>query len=63
MQKVYPKKINNITWSAIQITTAAGICSVVDIVLNNINNYQGFITQESFMLDEILKNRFGCYYA
>jgi len=63
VQKVYPKEINGIIWSAIQITTAAGICSVVDIVLNDIKNYQGFITQETFNLHDILKNRFGCYYA
>ena len=62
VQKVYPKEINGVIWSAIQITTAAGICSVVDIVLNDINSYKGFITQEQFSLDEILKNRFGCYY-
>jgi len=63
VHKVYPIEINNNIWSAIQITTAAGICSVVDIVLNDINNYQGFVTQESFLLDNILKNRFGCYYS
>ncbi len=63
VKKVYPKKINNIDWSAIQITTAAGICSVVDLVLTNINNYQGFVTQESFSLEEIINNRFGNYYA
>ncbi|MFV2061080.1 MAG: saccharopine dehydrogenase family protein, partial [Gammaproteobacteria bacterium] len=63
VQKVYPKDINGITWSAIQITTAAGICSVVDIVLQDINRYKGFVTQERFLLSDILENRFGCYYA
>jgi len=63
VQKVYPKEINNIDWSAIQITTAAGICSVVDIVLNDISRYEGFVTQESFLLNDILENRFGCYYS
>jgi saccharopine dehydrogenase-like NADP-dependent oxidoreductase len=63
VQKVYPKEINGVVWSAIQITTAAGICSVVDIVLHDINSYKGFVTQERFLLDDILKNRFGCYYS
>lgn len=63
VKKIYPKKINDITWSAIQITTAAGICSVVDLVLNNISHYHGFVTQESFSLDDILDNRFGGYYS
>ncbi len=63
VKKVYPKEINNHIWSAIQITTAAGICSVIDLTLSNINQYKGFITQESFLLEDILKNRFGCYYT
>lgn len=63
VKKVYPKEINGVTWSAIQVTTAAGICSVVDLVLKNISHYHGFVTQESFLLDDILGNRFGGYYS
>lgn len=63
VKKFYPKTIDNITWSAIQMTTATSICFAVDTVLNNKNHYQGLIRQEQFSLDDLLKNRFGNYYA
>ena len=63
VKKIYPETINGKLWSSIQVTTAAGICGVVDIVLNNINNYHGFVTQEQIGLDEFVANRFGKYYA
>lgn len=63
VKKIYPETINGKLWSSIQVTTAAGICGVVDIVLNNIDSYKGFVTQESISLDDFIANRFGKYYA
>lgn len=63
VKKFYPKKLNQHRWSAIQMTTASSICSVVAIVLNNPEKYHGFIEQEKFSLDEITGTRFGTYYA
>jgi len=63
VKKFYPKIINGHRWSAIQLTTASGICSVVDIVLTSPNKYNGFTRQEQFSLDELCSNRFGEYYA
>jgi saccharopine dehydrogenase-like NADP-dependent oxidoreductase len=63
VNKVYPQVVSGRLWSAIQITTAAGICSVADIVLSNPGRYSGFVAQEQFSLPEILGNRFGQYYA
>ena len=63
VKKIYPETINGKLWSSIQVTTAAGICGVVDIVLNNIDKYHGFVTQEQISLDEFVANRFGKYYA
>lgn len=63
VKKFYPKRINGHRWSAIQLTTASGICGVVDLVLNNTQKYSGFVSQEQFSFDELLKNRFGEYYA
>lgn len=63
VKKIYPKKIGNLEWSAIQISTASGICSVADLVLTHPQNYHGLILQENFRLDEVLANRFGHYYA
>ncbi len=63
VNKVYPQVVAGRLWSAIQITTAAGVCSVIDIVLANPNQYSGFVAQEQFRLEDILDNRFGRYYA
>jgi saccharopine dehydrogenase-like NADP-dependent oxidoreductase len=63
VNKVYPQMVAGRLWSAIQITTAAGICSILDIVLSNPADYQGFIAQEQFRLTDVLENRFGKYYA
>jgi hypothetical protein len=50
-------------WSAIQVSTAAGITAVVDLVLSSPAKYHGFVAQEQFRLTDILANRFGRYYA
>lgn len=63
VNKVYPQVVAGRLWSAIQITTAAGICAVLDIVLSKPGNHAGFIAQEEFRLADILDNRFGRYYA
>jgi saccharopine dehydrogenase-like NADP-dependent oxidoreductase len=63
VNQVYPQVVAGRLWSAIQITTAAGICSVIDIVLSDPTHYQGFVAQEQFRLQDILENRFGRYYA
>jgi saccharopine dehydrogenase-like NADP-dependent oxidoreductase len=63
VNKVYPQMIAGRLWSAIQVTTAAGITAVVDLVLSSPRKYQGFVAQEQFDLPAILANRFGRYYA
>jgi len=63
VNKVYPQVVAGRLWSAIQITTAAGICAVLDIVLAQPEQYHGFVAQEQFKLAEILENRFGRFYA
>jgi len=63
LKKVYPQVIAGKLWSSIQVTTAAGLCSVMDVVLSNIEKYQGFVTQESIEFKQVVKNRFGQYYA
>lgn len=63
VNKVYPQFVAGKLWSAIQITTASGICAVVDKVMAEPERFQGFIAQEAFSLGEILDNRFGSYYA
>ncbi len=62
VKKVYPQKIAGHLWSAIQITTACGLCAVLDMVLQDPSGYHGFVTQESFSLPRFIENRFGQYY-
>ncbi len=62
VKKIYPQKIAGLLWSAIQVTTAAGVCAVVDQVLQNAQAYRGFVTQETFSLAVFLSNRFGHSY-
>ena len=62
VKKVYPQTIAGKLWSAIQVTTAASLCGVVDLVFHKPEAYAGFVTQETFSLQSILDNRFGRYY-
>ncbi len=63
VSKIYPQFIAGRLWSAIQVTTAAGITSVVDLVLGHPGRYRGFVRQEDFKLVDVLDNRFGRYFA
>ncbi len=63
VNKVYPQEILGRLWSAIQVTTAAGITAVVDLVLSGPEDYRGFVRQEQFRLPQVLANRFGAWYS
>jgi saccharopine dehydrogenase-like NADP-dependent oxidoreductase len=63
VNKIYPQVIAGRLWSAIQVSTAAGITAVVDLVLSSPAKYHGFVAQEQVRLTDILANRFGRYYA
>ena len=63
VKKIYPKQICGLTWSAIQVSTAAGVCAVVDLLLNDKHSYQGIVLQEHFSLKNVLANRFGQYFV
>ncbi len=62
VKKIYPRTIAGKLWSAIQVTTAAGMCSVVDLVFEATDRYQGFVTQETFALASVVSNRFGRWF-
>ncbi|AHE67180.1 saccharopine dehydrogenase family protein [Legionella oakridgensis] len=63
VKKIYPKSVRGLEWSAIQISTASGVCAVVDLVLGQANEYHGLILQENFRLADVLANRFGQHYV
>ena len=62
-RKVYHDEVNGRQWSAIQITTAMGICAVVDMHAQGKLTSQGFVKQEEVSLKDFLANRFGKHYA
>jgi saccharopine dehydrogenase-like NADP-dependent oxidoreductase len=61
-RKVYHDWIGGETWSAIQITTAAGICAALDLHVAGRLPSRGFVRQEQVDFNEFLANRFGCRY-
>jgi saccharopine dehydrogenase-like NADP-dependent oxidoreductase len=63
VSKIYPQIIAGRLWSAIQVSTAAGLCAVLDLVITHPQRQSGLVTQESFRLPAILANRFGRHLA
>lgn len=50
-------------WSAIQLTTAAGMCAAVDLHFSGQLPSKGFVKQEDINLKDFISNRFGKFYA
>lgn len=61
--KIYSQTINGKLWSAIQVTTAAGICAVLDLLAEGKLPQKGFVRQEDVAFEDFINNRFGRYYA
>jgi saccharopine dehydrogenase-like NADP-dependent oxidoreductase len=61
--KIYAREFGGRVVSAIQITTASGICAVLDMLANGALRTTGFIRQEEIALKDFLANRFGRAYA
>lgn len=60
---VYNTLINDHHFSAIQLTTAAGICAAADMVLEGkVKVTRGLVRSEDLGLMDFLKNEFGQYY-
>lgn len=61
--KVYAAPLGGRVRSAIQITTAGGICAVLDLLREGYLPQSGLIKQEEIGLQAFLANRFGRVYA
>ena len=61
-RKIYHDHITGEDWSAIQITTAAGLCAVLDLHVPGRLAKQGFVRQEDVDFKQFLQNRFGQRY-
>lgn len=62
-QKIYPRTVAGQSMSAIQVTTSAGACAVLDLLLEDQIPAKGFVRQEDVPLEAFLKNRFGRFYS
>jgi len=62
-KKIYAQDVGGKLMSAIQVTTAAGICAMCDLLADGKLPQKGFVRQEETGLADFLANRFGKYYA
>ncbi len=61
-RKIFAERSETAPLSAIQITTAAGVCAALDLFREGRLPQQGFVRQEQVALPEFLANRFGRAY-
>jgi saccharopine dehydrogenase-like NADP-dependent oxidoreductase len=61
-RKIYGETVDGESWSAIQVTTAAAVCAVVDLHCQGKLTGTGLVRQEQVALDAFLENRFGRHY-
>ncbi|AWM89239.1 saccharopine dehydrogenase family protein [Microvirga sp. 17 mud 1-3] len=62
-RSIYGQTVAGKQRTAIQVTTAAGICTMLDLLVAGKIAPQGFRRQEEVSLDTFLANRFGRVYA
>jgi saccharopine dehydrogenase-like NADP-dependent oxidoreductase len=62
-KKIYSQMVGDRLMSAIQVTTACGICAMTDLLVEGKLPQKGFVRQEEAKLGDFLNNRFGRYYA
>jgi saccharopine dehydrogenase-like NADP-dependent oxidoreductase len=58
-KKIYAQEVEGRLMSAIQITTAASICTMIDLLVQGQLPQCGFVRQEQADLKSFLNNRFG----
>jgi saccharopine dehydrogenase-like NADP-dependent oxidoreductase len=61
-RKIYSQRINGRHRSAIQITTAAGICAALDLLVEDVLPQRGYVRQEDIPFADFKTNRFGQFY-
>ncbi len=61
-KKIYSQEIHGTVWTAIQLTTAAGICGMVELHRTEKLPQTGFIRQEDANFDDFMETPFGHIY-
>jgi len=62
-RRVPAKIIDGKHWTGIQITTAAGVCAVLDLLKDGKIPQKGFVKMEDVRYDDFIANRFGKQYV
>lgn len=62
INKSFARTMGGQVWSAIQVTTAAGVLGVVDLMRQGALPTKGFVRQEQVKLSEFLNTEFGRLY-
>ncbi|MEX0308249.1 MAG: saccharopine dehydrogenase family protein [Ruegeria sp.] len=62
INKSFARTIDGQVWSAIQVTTAAGVLGVVDLMRTGVLPTKGFVRQEQVKLSDFLNTEFGRLY-
>ncbi len=62
-RRVFARSLYGRPWTAIQITTASGICAVLDLLREGRIASSGFVRQEEIDYNDFISNRFGANYA
>lgn len=60
--RIFPKTVAGIDMTAIQLTTAGGICAAMELMRDGKLPRQGFVAQEQVKLADFLANRWGGLY-
>lgn len=61
--RIYHRNINGRPWSAIKLTTSAGVCAALDLLARGELPNRGLIRQEDIPFGNFIRNRFGRYFA
>ena len=62
-RKIYARELYGRTHSAIQITTASGICAALDLLAGGDLPQSGFVKQEDIPFERFINNRFGANFV
>jgi saccharopine dehydrogenase-like NADP-dependent oxidoreductase len=61
--RIYGSTLRGLERTAIELTTAAGVCGVFELLLAGKLPAQGFVRQEEIVLSDFLATKPGAYYA
>ncbi len=61
-KKIYGQEMFGYNWTAIQLTTGASICAMIELHDSNKIPQKGFVKQESAILDDFLATKCGMIY-